>query len=40
MQSLMESEEGLFGTVLDDEQRIKLGRIKRSWPQPRATATT
>ena len=28
MQSLMESEEGLFGTVLDDEQRIKLGRIQ------------
>jgi putative hydrolase len=28
MQSLMSSEEGLFGTVLDDEQRIKLGRIQ------------
>jgi putative hydrolase len=28
MQSLMGSEEGLFGTVLDDEQRIKLGRIQ------------
>ena len=25
MESLMESEEGLFGAVLDDEQRIKLG---------------
>ena len=24
----MESEEGLFGAVLDDEQRIKLGRIQ------------
>jgi putative hydrolase len=28
MQRLMEGEEGLFGTVLDDEQRIKLGRIQ------------
>ncbi len=28
LRSLMESEEGLFGTVLDDEQRIKLGRIQ------------
>lgn len=28
MQSLMASEEGLFGAVLDDEQRIKLGRIQ------------
>ncbi len=28
LQSLMSSEEGLFGTVLDDEQRIKLGRIQ------------
>jgi putative hydrolase len=28
MQSLMESEEGLFGAVLDDEQRIKLGKIQ------------
>jgi putative hydrolase len=28
MQQLMEGEEGLFGTVLDDEQRIKLGRIQ------------
>ena len=28
MESLMESEEGLFGAVLDDEQRIKLGRIQ------------
>lgn len=28
MESMMESEEGLFGTVLDDEQRIKLGRIQ------------
>jgi putative hydrolase len=28
MRSLMESEEGLFGTVLDGEQRIKLGRIQ------------
>ena len=28
MQALMESEEGLFGAVLDDEQRIKLGRIQ------------
>ena len=28
MQALMGSEEGLFGSVLDDEQRIKLGRIQ------------
>jgi putative hydrolase len=28
MQRLMEGEEGLFGTVLDDEQRIKLARIQ------------
>jgi putative hydrolase len=28
MQSLLESEEGLFGAVLDDEQRIKLGRVQ------------
>ena len=28
LRSLMESDEGLFGTVLDDEQRIKLGRIQ------------
>ena len=28
MQRLMEGEEGLFGAVLDDEQRIKLGRIQ------------
>jgi putative hydrolase len=28
MQRAMESEEGLFGTVLDPEQRIKLGRIQ------------
>jgi putative hydrolase len=28
LRSLMQSEEGLFGTVLDDEQRIKLGRIQ------------
>jgi putative hydrolase len=28
MRSLIESEEGLFGAVLDDEQRIKLGRIQ------------
>ena len=28
VQALMESEEGLFGAVLDDEQRIKLGRIQ------------
>ncbi|MGZ5306446.1 MAG: zinc-dependent metalloprotease [Actinomycetota bacterium] len=28
VQSLMGSEEGLFGTVLDAEQRIKLGRIQ------------
>jgi putative hydrolase len=28
LQSLMESDEGLFGAVLDDEQRIKLGRIQ------------
>jgi putative hydrolase len=28
MQRLMESDEGLFGAELDDEQRIKLGRIQ------------
>ena len=28
LQSLMESDEGLFGTQLDDEQRIKLARIQ------------
>ena len=28
METMMESEEGLFGAVLDDEQRIKLGRIQ------------
>lgn len=28
MQSLLESDEGLFGPVLDDEQRIKLGRVQ------------
>jgi putative hydrolase len=28
MQSLLESEEGLFGAVLDDEQRIKLARVQ------------
>jgi putative hydrolase len=28
LQSLMESEEGLFGAELDDEQRLKLGRIQ------------
>jgi putative hydrolase len=28
MQRVLEGEEGLFGTVLDDEQRIKLGRIQ------------
>jgi putative hydrolase len=28
LRGVMESEEGLFGTVLDDEQRIKLGRIQ------------
>jgi putative hydrolase len=28
IQSLLESDEGLFGTVLDDEQRLKLGRIQ------------
>lgn len=28
MQSLLESDEGLFGAVLDDEQRIKLGRVQ------------
>jgi putative hydrolase len=28
LRSVMESNEGLFGTVLDDEQRIKLGRIQ------------
>jgi coenzyme F420 biosynthesis associated uncharacterized protein len=28
LRSVMESEEGLFGAVLDDEQRIKLGRIQ------------
>jgi putative hydrolase len=28
MQSLLESGQGLFGAVLDDEQRIKLGRVQ------------
>lgn len=28
MQRMLEGEEGLFGTVLDDEQRIKLGRVQ------------
>ncbi len=28
LRSMMESEDGLFGAVLDDEQRIKLGRIQ------------
>jgi len=28
MQELLESDEGLFGAVLDDEQRIKLGRLQ------------
>ncbi|MDP9296273.1 MAG: zinc-dependent metalloprotease [Actinomycetota bacterium] len=28
MQGLLDSEEGLFGTVLDDEQRLKLARIQ------------
>jgi putative hydrolase len=28
LRTVMESEEGLFGTVLDDEQRLKLGRIQ------------
>jgi putative hydrolase len=28
MQRMLEGEEALFGTVLDDEQRIKLGRIQ------------
>jgi putative hydrolase len=28
MQELMQSEEGLFGSVLDAEQRLKLGRIQ------------
>lgn len=28
LRSIMESEEDLFGTVLDDEQRLKLGRIQ------------
>jgi coenzyme F420 biosynthesis associated uncharacterized protein len=28
LQGLFESEEGLFGTVLDDEQRIKLARVQ------------
>ncbi len=28
MQRVLEGEEGLFGTVLDDEQRLKLGRIQ------------
>ncbi|MEO8292855.1 MAG: zinc-dependent metalloprotease, partial [Actinomycetota bacterium] len=28
MQQLLEGKDGLFGTVLDDEQRIKLGRIQ------------
>jgi coenzyme F420 biosynthesis associated uncharacterized protein len=28
MQRTFESEEGLFGTVLDDDQRVKLGRVQ------------
>lgn len=28
LQSMFDSDEGLFGTVLDDEQRLKLGRIQ------------
>jgi coenzyme F420 biosynthesis associated uncharacterized protein len=28
MQQMLQGEEGLFGTMLDDEQRIKLGRIQ------------
>jgi putative hydrolase len=28
MQRMLEGEEGLFGTVLDPEQRLKLGRIQ------------
>jgi putative hydrolase len=28
LQALAESDEGLFGTVMDDEQRLKLGRIQ------------
>ncbi len=28
LQGLLQSEEGLFGTVLDEEQRMKLGRIQ------------
>jgi putative hydrolase len=28
LERLVESEEGLFGAVLDDEQRLKLGRIQ------------
>ena len=28
LQAMFEGEEGLFGTVLDDEQRLKLGRIQ------------
>ena len=28
MQQLLEGQDGLFGTLLDDEQRIKLGRIQ------------
>ncbi len=28
MQRLLESEEGLFGAILDDEQRIKLGSVQ------------
>jgi putative hydrolase len=28
LQALMESDEGLFGSELDDEQRLKLGRIQ------------
>ncbi|MBI4260375.1 MAG: zinc-dependent metalloprotease [Actinobacteria bacterium] len=28
LQSLLESEEGLFGAVLDDEQRLKLARVQ------------
>jgi putative hydrolase len=28
LQTMLEGDEGLFGTVLDDEQRLKLGRIQ------------
>ena len=38
-QALSEGDDALFGAVLDDEQRLKLGASRRSWPPPRATAT-